>query len=462
MKSGTLSVHTSLLSAMLGASIALAIDAGTTGESVWVLIAIVVLVLHAVNFYHGKMLAFDEVRATEVEARPIVRSTLLLSNVTDPVFLAAGEVGLRAVDIAIVGSDLRIGDRIASVRSMLPSLREQLRYWQMMNIVALVDFGAILAAMAYLPAGARYPLVVSVLALLVVVDLAIEYWGFRSNYFQHRDDSWNMLAERWDRLQGEYGDVYRSRVIHPYLLRWAEAHRLKTVLDLGCGNGCTARTLTDRAPLRVVAVDSAADMIEIAQLYEHRRTSPRPIDYLVSSVDAAFSASDATQPCTVKRRIDDRRRDFGVCGGIAIFTAQDCDDLAGFFAVAGELLVAGEPLLVVFESDVSFDPTSHHTVTQRTWKYSLRREDRVQVVTWLPVAETAPSSVFAHGGPDRSPPINVETHYRTLEQYVRAAAAAGIDVVTHGDIKLAGAPETPAELRYARAPKFVAAQFVRV
>jgi SAM-dependent methyltransferase len=464
---------------MLGASIALAIEGGTVDPSAWVFVAIVVLVLHAVNFYHGKIMSFADARMIEIEARPVFRSVLLISNtvlflifcvmaarITDAVYLAGGETALRIIDIGIVASELRLGDSFAGRKSLPSSLHKQLRYWQRMNVIALIANIALLGLMPVLPGSLRYPLVVSVLAVLVSVDLVIEYWGFRANYFQHRADSWSLLAERWDRLQGRYGDVYRQTVIHPHLRAWARRRNLSSCVDLGCGNGCTTRMLAGVLGVAPLGVDLSAEMIDIAGLYEVDRDRTAQTDvrprYLVSAVDRP-PPDDTSDFQRIEAAVGELRgRQPGDLGLLAVFTAQDCGDLAGFFEVAALLLRPGEPLFIVYESDASFDPNEEHISTQRTWKYSLRgKADRVQVVTWLPVPITAESSRFASHPPDRKSPINVETHFRTVADYAMRANEASLELVSSGELLPSGDPKSVVELRYARTPRFCYAEFVR-
>lgn len=469
------SVHTSLLAAMLGASIALAISRGTANPSAWVFIAIVVLVLHAVNFYHGKMMAFADERMVEIEARPVFRSVLLICNtvlflifcvmaakITNPFYIAGGEAALRVVDIGLVASEQRLGDPIAGQEGMLPSLGTQLRYWQRMNSIALISNVALLLIMPTLSNDLRYPLVVSVLTVLVSIDLIVEYWNFRANYFEHRGDSWNSMAERWDRLQGEFGDVYRQEVIYPKLREWVTEHGVTACVDLGCGNGCTSRMLSQKLNVTPLGVDSSPEMVDLAELYETRNVSVRTSDtrprYLVAAVDNPAPGDDYGRIASLVGEL--REQHPGRLGLVALFTAQDCGNLSGFFEVAARLLHPCESLFIVYEARGSFDPTEEHSVTQRAWKYSFRRAvERTQVVIWLPVAVTAPSSLFASDPPDRHPPINVETHFRILDDYRSAAECFGMQEVAWGELNLTESPKDMAELRYLRKPKFCYAEF---
>jgi SAM-dependent methyltransferase len=463
---------------MLGASIALAIQSGTASPTSWVFIAIVALVLHAVNFYHGKMMAFEVVRVIETEARPVYRSVLLLANsvlflvfcvmaakVTSPIYIAGGESALRVVDIGVVASELRIGDSFAGRQSMAPALRSQFGYWQRMNVVALLLNVGLLVALPSLPHHARYPLVVGILAALVAIDLVIEYWGFRANYFHDRSDGWNVLAERWDRLQGRYGDQYRRAVIHPHIEMWLVREQIDGCIDVGCGNGCTARFIAEQKGLPTVGIDAAAEMIELAELYEPELKSDKGLapTYLVGAADR-MPPHDAGVYDRLLRAVN-MLRDGGRArvGAIAIFTPQDCESLQGFFDVSAGLLKQGEPMLMVFENKVSFNPTLPHTTTQRTWKYRLGRErERMQVVTWLPVTVTAASSRYAELGPDLLPPINVETHYRTFDDYRLHAGRAGFEVTAQGDLALGRRPTTPLDLAYGRSPRFAFIELVRI
>jgi hypothetical protein len=456
----TVFLHTSLLSAMLGASIGFAIQVGLENPTPASVVAIVVLVLHAVNFYHGKTVGLQDVNELiRADARPIVRGTLLFYNtllfltfcvmagkIESARFIAWGEVVLRVLDITGVAAQLRIGDRSPGLASLEPGVRSQLQFWQTMNATVLVVFAGVLGVLPRLSAPGGYRLTVIILTVVVSVDLLVEYTTYSVNYFGRLDD-WNSLAERWDRLQGVYGDRFRQGILHPFLGDWLAVTGAGGAVDLGAGNGCTVRWLADFRGLPVVGVDGASDLVDLALLYQ--AVDPRPVRYLLEAIDGPASPVFSDEVTALRTEADGAPLAF-----YSMFAAQDCADLAAFFAKLAALMAVGERMLVVFESAASFNPLAKHSTTVRTWKYSLRTGERLQVVSWLPVAETDPTSMFAAAPADSYGPISVVTHFRTFDEYKALAEVAGFEMVSGGIIDLGRPPTAPDELSYARNPKF--------
>jgi SAM-dependent methyltransferase len=304
--------------------------------------------------------------------------------------------------------------------------------------------------------------------VLILIDLAIEYGGFRANYFQHRADSWNTLAERWDRLQGEHGDDYRRAVLHPHVIAWIRDTGLACCVDLGCGNGCTARVIADTTRVAVLGVDAAPAMVDLANLYESRaeRTvesnPPMSLSFLSAAIDDQPSLGVGTTAsiCDAATRL--RAEHAAPLGVVSMFLPQDCARLDLLMACVSGLLHDGEPFLMVYESEAGFDPSAPHANTMRTWKYSFRRSGpTTQIMTWLPVQRTASSSLFSGQPDDPAPPINTVTFYRVLDDYLSTAAASDLTPVAYGDVLLAGTATTPAQLGYQHSPKFSYITFIK-
>ena len=464
-RSSTSFLQTSLLSAMLGASIAFAIQDGLTVTTPMSVLAIIALVLHAVNFYHGKTIALQDVNElVRSDARPIVRGTLLFFNtvlfltfcimaekIEDARYVAWGEVALRLLDFAGVASQLRYGDRSPGARSIAAPVRNQLRFWQAMNVGSALLFGGLLAALPHLDPATGYRVVIAAFAAMVALDLGVEYTAYTGNYFQQLAD-WGHLAERWDRLEGEYGDQYRTEILHPFVEDWIRAAKARCAVDLGSGNGCTARWVAHRAGVRVLGVEHAPAMVDLAELYE--AATPRSVRYRLASIDTPAGTELAEDVRHLRGAEPD-----GAVAFYSLFGAQDCADLAQFFTTLSTLMNTGERALIVFETDSSFDPSAAHSMTIRTWKYSLRAGERMQIVSWLPAHTTNPTSLFATAGPDRDEVISVVTRFRTSADYTRAAGQAGFLLRSRGHVELPRRPVTPAELRYSRTPKFEFADF---
>ena len=463
MLSGEFFLQTSLLSAMLGASIGFCIEDGFSHPTTFRIIAILALILHLVNFYHAKVgRLYDRTEQLAASARPYVHISIIFSNIllfatfcvmalriSTIAAITLGEVVIRIIDILTVAAQLRIGDRSPGRASIDRAYARQLQYWQYMNVVTLVVFAAVYVICQFLPYRYGYPLTVSFLALLVAIDLVIEYGFFAKNYFQGLDD-WGRLAERWDQLQGEYGDSFRRSIINPFVIEWisrrAGSPTDVVVVDVGCGNGCTSRVL-DQIGYATVAFDKADRLVEIGGLYGNRG-----IDYFVADLDkpgSLVSVEAAILASGKERRV-----------AIGLFSLQDCDDLDAAFVKFSGMLRAGEYLLVIYETEAGFQPTSAHTTTARTWKYS-RSGDRKQVVSWLPVAEPNPTSVCADMHDDPNLLISTITNFRTLEEYKAAGLACNLTLIEAGVLRSGSRPSNLAELRYEQEPKFAFAEFAR-
>jgi len=452
-------LQTSLLSAMLGVSIGFAIQEGVSRPSALKILALTVVILHAANFYHGKLIGlYDLNESIRNDARPVFRAALLPFNVLlfltfcimairvdSPWAIARSEVVLRVIDSAGILAQLRVGDRSPGKRRASDATVRQLTYWLWMNGVCALVFGALLLWPVLFSPKLFYPVVVVTLTVLVAIDLLLEYFVYSANYFESLGD-WQALAERWDRLQGENGDEFRRHVIHPFVAAQVMADRATTVVDLGCGNGCTLRYLGAAGNLRLIGVDSSPGLVELAGLYEEK--TPLGLTYATVAVDAA-STVDEISAILADAGAATERVMF-----VALFSAQDCADLPRFFDNISRLAKPGESLLLVFESETSFDPSTSHTTTVRTWKYSLRSSERRQVVSWLPVESTSPTSVFAGTIERDETVISLVTHFRTDADYVAQGRSVGFSAV-HGDYLLPTQPwSSMAERRYLAAPRF--------
>jgi len=446
---------------MLGASIGLAIDKGLNNPTWWTVIAIITLVLHTVNFYHGKTAAlFDVNELIRSDARPIVRVSSVLANtllflvfcgmaakITNPYAIVIGELCLRVIDMGIVGAQLRLFDKSPGKTALDPDVTEQLWYWQKMNLLVFIVFGAIAIGLHYVPVPAQYPIVVSVFSALVAVDLIREYTTYSRNYFATIND-WDILSQRWDRLQGELGDLFRQRILHPFVTKILASEQSSIVVDLGAGNGCTARWIADHNPSVsfVLAIDRSERLLELATMYEARKS--RGLQYVAEEIDSILP----TRMMAALRRVrvtHSQRVTF-----ISLFGAQDCDDTTQFFRNMKLMALPGDLLLLIFETPASFDPNSSHTTTVRTWKWSLNPNERIQVVSWLPVAEGSPSSVAATQGLDSGEIITTTTRLRLAADFQALGDSHGFSAEGSDSVPFHGARDTPALMAYVRSPKF--------
>jgi len=96
------------------------------------------------------------------------------------------------------------------------------------------------------------------------------------------EGSFEAIANWWDEHAGDEGDFYHRHLILPALLTALGDVDSLPVLDLGCGNGMSSRTLARRGA-RVTGVDLSPSLVARAQ--ERERHEPLGITYLVA--DAA-------------------------------------------------------------------------------------------------------------------------------------------------------------------------------
>jgi ubiquinone/menaquinone biosynthesis C-methylase UbiE len=93
-------------------------------------------------------------------------------------------------------------------------------------------------------------------------------------------EDWEVLAEWYDKKQGESGDLWHRSLIDPVLVKLVGDVSGKDILDLGCGNGYLSRRFAKNGA-RVSAVDSSPEMIRRAIAHDPGNTLG--ISYAVSS-----------------------------------------------------------------------------------------------------------------------------------------------------------------------------------
>lgn len=104
-------------------------------------------------------------------------------------------------------------------------------------------------------------------------------------------EDWDAMADWWDGLQGDEGDLWHRALIDPVLFKVLGSVEDLTVLDLGCGNGYVARRLA-RVGARVTGVDASAAMVGRAQAHEDQ--DPLGIAYCVADAPRLEALGDAS------------------------------------------------------------------------------------------------------------------------------------------------------------------------
>lgn len=216
------------------------------------------------------------------------------------------------------------------------------------------------------------------------------------------------VAQIWDSIQGELGDSYRRDVIHPFVAALIDALEVRSVLDLGSGNGCTLRWLEQAGVnQRLVGVEASADLVELAE----RRWG---------------AAGRSSYICGDMSSLTVLRRAALMCGGgnstlaLSLFGVQDCADLRAFLASLRVVLNASDALLLVFEDPAAM-LMGEHKFARRSGAHVTRDGRLVQFVEWLPGGETPELGADGRGQ-------RVVTHLRSIEEYVQVASREGFEL----------------------------------
>lgn len=253
--------------------------------------------------------------------------------------------------------------------------------------------------------------------------------------------NWGAIAEFWNAIQGERGDVYRRAVIVPALCEAIGDFSGRRILDLGCGNGCVDRHFSSLGA-RVVGVDNSLEMIQIAQRY---LTSG--ISYLQLDVD------------TFQGKI--LGGDFDAV--TACFTLQDCHSIDNALRLAHDNLSDAGAVILVLENDRVFDDEYTHRRTTRTWLDPAIQSGvgRRQLITWdarffEPVVDALPSLGIEQFRQIFSRPVSTITHHWSAMNVVRRAEAVGLRVINEPhDLDRVRATLVTRELsRYSERPTF--------
>ena len=139
-------------------------------------------------------------------------------------------------------------------------------------------------------------------------------------------DAWNALADDWDALQGESGNMWPREIIVPPTLALLDPQPGQRVLEVACGNGQFARAI---AGMGVSVV--AADFAEKQLVHARERAGDEPIDFRL------LDATDADQ----LRSLGPERFDAAVCN----MAIMDMADVEPLLQVLPELLRPGAPFV---------------------------------------------------------------------------------------------------------------------
>jgi 2-polyprenyl-3-methyl-5-hydroxy-6-metoxy-1,4-benzoquinol methylase len=265
----------------------------------------------------------------------------------------------------------------------------------------------------------------------------------------HQPRDWGGMAEFWNAIQGERGDVYRQAVIMPALEEVIGDPSGQRILDMGCGNGCVARHLASLGA-HVVGVDSSLEMLQTAQRY-----STSGISYLQIDLD------------TCQGRISEGEFD----AIIACFTLQDCTSIDNALRLAHNNVSDAGFVILVLENDYVFGDEYTHRRTTRTWLDSVKQSGvgRRQLITWdarffQPVPDALPPLDTEQFRQRFSRPVSTITHHWSAINVLRTAEAIGLQVIKGPyDLDRVRATRVTRELsQYLEMPSFQLLAFSRM
>jgi SAM-dependent methyltransferase len=436
-------VRLQLIGTLLGVSIPFAIEALVTRYSFPMLLATIGFLLTSLNFFHGKVVTLeDDDYNNALTDRPVlalvdyvlnltvVLSFVLMAFYLDrPTPLIAANLIVRIVDIPLVLLIMNVASRAEVIKAN--------RFWLRFNISTIIVF----IAVGLLFYGIQiYQLVVSITFLvIIVIDISLDYTLNRGLYFSMAD-SWDDMAQFWDSMQGEDGDIFRRAVIIPAIKKALRGINCSRVLDVGCGNGCIARALASTGAA-VTAIDKSEAHLKFARSY--------------NTPGVIYKAVDLDGPTM---QFEEK---FDVA--VACFTLQDCKELGQPLQTIAENLKPGGLLIVIRDNDESFENIVGHSTTRR-WLGSekFNGRGRRQLVFWQPQAIR-----IGRGGDLGSEAQEIAcewtTGYKTItrywndQSYIYAAKKAGL-VFICSEEKLqidtgAGVQETLHLARYRKRPR---------
>jgi uridine kinase/SAM-dependent methyltransferase len=434
-----------LLVVLIGVACALAAERFVDKYSSARLISTAAFFITSLNFLHGKTVALDDESYNRalihrpgfalldfvLNVAVVLTFVFMALYLDDPTRLLRSNIIVRAIDVLIILGVKHVSDQ--------PVLNRAQNTWLGIDAFALVVFGSALAFWQFPSTGAIPALFLAV----VLLDICIDYRVNRRMYFSTAQ-SWGEMVDIWDAAQGRGGDIYRRHVVIPALSA-ACNFAGKSVLDLGCGNGCVSRFAEDAGAKQVVAVDKYESMIEAAGQYLRSK-----VRYIERDMDTC----------------DEILKPDGFDIVIACFSLQDCEEIEKPLRMIWSNLAQGGRAFIVFENDAAFESEAGHVTTGR--RPLDRRSHAGRGRRWLifwgsPFAMLSQSDTWqkqtdamaALAMVNTARTVITITRHWSIFEYLRAAKLAGLQpAAAPSEIPSAGSLDNPVLRKYTARPKF--------
>lgn len=434
----TRTVQFTLMAALLGVALPYGIGDLLQERSVVSWPAGLAFLIMSLNFFHGKIVTLeDEDYNLALLDRPIfalldyalnlmvvLTIVVMAFRLKNPLWMIWLNILLRLLDVFLVRN-------IRSITADGPVCRAQTS-WLCFDIFSIAAWSG---SLIFIDRFADpYAAVALIFLGITLLDIAMDYTYNRKLYFSNTID-WDQMSDLWDRHQGPFGDAYHRRLFIPSLKKRAGKLAGKRILDLGCRNGCVARSFA-HGGATVTAVDRMPRMVKYARSYKTPVVSYECRDYTKDTSAIAGGRFDVIVGC---------------------LTVHTVDSLACVMRTIKSNLREGGKALLVYECLSDVASTVEHGYTRRRWVDKAERKGcRKQLIFFAGTARGFDDDAEAVAGvalPGHAVPVMIRLW--SERNLVRAAELEGLEILSDQIILPApNSKETMLIRRYRMQPRF--------
>lgn len=208
---------------------------------------------------------------------------------------------------------------------------------------------------------------------------------------------WEEVGDWYDSIVGERGHYYHEHVILPKVEGYLKAWKVKSLLDLACGQGVLEKRMPPEC--RYIGVDASPHLVKLGQKS-------------AASKEHQFFVQDLTRPISLPEKEFD--------AAALILAAQDMDPIDTVFSNAAKFLKSKGKLLIVMNHPCFRIPRQSGWGVEEAAKIQYRKVNRYMTPMAIPI-RTRPSQ--GGGSPE------VTFHHRPLSYYTGALSKAGFVMV---------------------------------